>query len=44
MRIDLVKRTLGVAIAVIMVGFNVLSPAAALAASASEIDRSAGQA
>jgi lipid-binding SYLF domain-containing protein len=43
MRIDLVKRTLGVAIAVILVGFNVLSPAAALAASANEIDRSATQ-
>ena len=41
MRMDLVKRTLGVAIAVITVAFNVLSPTAALAASASAIDRDA---
>jgi lipid-binding SYLF domain-containing protein len=44
MRMDLVKRTLGVAIAVITVGFNVLIPNVALASSASEIDRSAAQA
>jgi lipid-binding SYLF domain-containing protein len=44
MRMDLVKRTLGVASAVIMVAFNVLSPAAVLASSASEIDRGAAQA
>jgi lipid-binding SYLF domain-containing protein len=41
MRMDLVKRTLGVAIAVITVAFNVLSPPAALAATASAIDRDA---
>jgi len=41
MRMDLVKRTLGVVIVAIMVAFNVLSPAAALAATASAIDRDA---
>ena len=41
MRMDLVKRTLGVAIAVITVGFNVLISNVALAASASAIDRDA---
>ena len=41
MRTDLVKRTFGVAIAVITVGFNVLIPNVALAASASAIDRDA---
>jgi lipid-binding SYLF domain-containing protein len=41
MRMNLVKRTLGVALVVIMGAFNVLSPAAALAANASEIDRDA---
>ena len=41
MRMDFVKKTVGVAIAVVMVGFNVLIPATALAASASQIDRDA---
>ncbi len=41
MRMNLLKRTLGVAIAVITIGLNVLSPAAALAASASAINRDA---
>ena len=41
MRMDLVKRTLGVALAIITVAFNVFSPAAALAASASALDRDA---
>ena len=43
MRMDLVKRTLGVAIAVITVAFNVFSAGVALGASASAIDRSATQ-
>jgi lipid-binding SYLF domain-containing protein len=41
MRMDFVKKTIGVAIAVITVGFNVLIPTMALAASASAIDRDA---
>lgn len=41
MRMDLMKRTLGVAIALITVGFNVLIPTMSLAASASAIDRDA---
>ena len=41
MRTHFVKKTVGVAIAVIMVGFNVLIPTMALAASASEIERNA---
>jgi lipid-binding SYLF domain-containing protein len=41
MRTHFVKKTVGVAIAVIMVGFNVLIPTMALAASASAIDRDA---
>ena len=41
MRMDLLKRTLGVVIAVITVGFNVLIPTMSLAASASAIDRDA---
>jgi lipid-binding SYLF domain-containing protein len=46
MRRDLVRRTVSFAISVIMVGFNVVIPPVALAASsrASEIDRSATQA
>jgi lipid-binding SYLF domain-containing protein len=39
MKMGLVKKRIGVAIAVITVGFNALIPAAALAASAREIDR-----
>ena len=41
MRMDLLKGTLGVVIAVITVGFNVLIPTMSLAASASAIDRDA---
>jgi lipid-binding SYLF domain-containing protein len=41
MRTDFVKRTIGVAIAAITIGFNVLIPTMALAASASAIDRDA---
>jgi lipid-binding SYLF domain-containing protein len=40
---DLVRRTISVAIAVIVVGFNALIPALSLAASKSEIDRSVNQ-
>ena len=43
MRMDFVKKRIGVAIAVITVGFNALIPVVALAASASEIDRSVTQ-
>jgi lipid-binding SYLF domain-containing protein len=43
MRRDLVRRRISVAIVMIILGFNVLMPAAALAASAREIDRSATQ-
>ncbi len=43
MRMDFVKKRIGVAIAVITVGFNALIPAAARAASAREIDRSVTQ-
>jgi lipid-binding SYLF domain-containing protein len=39
MKIDLVKRTLGVAIAVIAIGFNLLVPTMSLASSASAINR-----
>lgn len=41
MKSNLVKRTVSVAIAVIVVGFNALNPAVSLAASASQIDRDA---
>ena len=44
MRRDLMRRTVSVAIAIITVGFNLLFPALSLAASKSEIDRSANQA
>jgi lipid-binding SYLF domain-containing protein len=44
MKFHFVKARMGVAIATIMVGFNVLIPAVSLAASKSEIDRSATQA
>ena len=43
MKGHLVKTSMSVAIAVMVVGFNVLIPAAALAASAREIDRSVNQ-
>jgi len=43
MRFHVVKIAMTAAIAIVAVAFNVLSPAAALAASASEIDRSATQ-
>lgn len=43
MRRDLVRRTISVAIAVIVVGFNALIPALSQAASKSEIDRSVNQ-
>jgi lipid-binding SYLF domain-containing protein len=44
MKFHFVKARMGVAIAVITVGFNALFPAGSLAASKSEIDRSATQA
>jgi lipid-binding SYLF domain-containing protein len=44
MKFHFVKARMGIAIAVITVGFNALIPAASLAASKSEIDRSATQA
>src|SRR5215472_2662109 len=44
MKFHFVKTSLGVGIAVITVGFNALIPAVSLAASKSEIDRSATQA
>src|SRR5215468_4040438 len=44
MKFHFVKTSIGVAIAVITVGFNALIPAVSLAASKSEIDRSATQA
>lgn len=44
MKLHLVKTSMSVAIAVIMVGFNALIPAVVQAASAREIDRSANQA
>jgi lipid-binding SYLF domain-containing protein len=43
MKLHLVKISMSVAIAVIMVGFNALIPAPSLAASRSEIDRSVNQ-
>ena len=43
MRRDLMRRTIGVAIAVIVVGFNAFIPVLSLAASKSEIDRSVSQ-
>jgi lipid-binding SYLF domain-containing protein len=43
MKRDLVRRTISVAIAVIMVGFNALIPTVVQAASKSEIDRSVNQ-
>ena len=43
MRRDLVRRTISVAIAIIIVGFNVLIPTWSLAASEREIDRSVTQ-
>jgi lipid-binding SYLF domain-containing protein len=43
MKRDLVRRTISVAVAVIMVGFNALIPTVVQAASKSEIDRSVNQ-
>src|SRR4029077_8692033 len=43
MKRDLVRRTISVATAVIMVGFNALIPTVVQAASKSEIDRSVNQ-